>query len=492
MALPHPESPALDPDLAELLAGYRRVLRFADEPLRAGLVRVGDGRWLSRVRVLVTSAFLKPIVAAHAARNIAELQRALHFEAATSGADNAAALDGLDHFRQSLPDIPTRRYTVWFLGAVVACAVLVSNFTRALAPTELDQASQAMGSLAGAAVTVDTSGLIDGVQQFTVGSATAAAVVISLSLYFVALVPLGSFRLKRLLFNHHPATRADVLETVAGRERRQARGLYDCEARVFAAHGLPAPRERPVDLAASAIITAFPLLLGVAAFVSQEPRHALGKADSTFVQLVLVPVALFVLIVLPLAMLYHLTGVLADRRSRVLSIRTFERSELAGVGRRLLALCIDWTLAVIPVVFLVLIVVATLGENAPEAVFYFAILPLSYALATVPFALRCGPHRGQSLGRQLLRIRVVDAEGQYLRTDQVLVREVVVKSMVLFGVALLLLYIPLLVDLVMTVRDPQRRSLEDRIATTRVVHADVTVPVAQPVREEARRTLVAA
>ena len=496
MPFERPESPALDQDLAALLAGYRRVLRFADEPLRAGLVRVGDGRWLGRVRVLVTSAFLKPIVAAHAARNIAELQRALHFEAATSGADNAVALDGLDHFRQSLPDIPTRRYTVGFLGAVVACAVLVSNFTRALAPTELDQASQAMGNLAGAAVTVDTSGLIDGVQKFTVGSATAAAVVISLSLYFVALVPLGSFRLKRLLFNHHPAARTDVLGAVAARERRLARGLYECEARVFGAHGLPAPRERPVDLAASAIITAFPLLLGVAAFVSQEPRRALGNADADFVNLVVVPVALFVLIVLPLAMLYHLTGVLADRRSRVLSIRTFAASELAGVGRRLVALSIDWILAWIPVFCLVGLVVATLGDDAPEALFYFAILPLSYSLATVPFMLRCGERRGQSLGRQLMRIRVVDAEGQYLRANQVLVREVVVKSLVLFGVALLLLYVPLLVDLVLTARDPQRRAIQDRIATTRVVRAHVAVPVTEPAGSaspsEAARALVAA
>ena len=494
MPLEHPDFPALDPDVAQLLAGYRRVMRFADQPLPAGLVRVGDGRWLSRVRVLVTTAFLKPIVAAHAARNVAELQRALHFEAATRGADNATALDSLDHFAQSLPVVPTRRYTVWFLAAVLGCALLVSNLIRALAPEELDQARRAMGGLAGAAITVDTSGLIDGVQKFTVGSATAAAVVISLSLYFVALIPLGSFRLKRLLFNHHPATRTDVLAAVAGRERRLSGGLYDCEARVFEAHGLPAPRERPVDVAASAIIAAFPLLLGVAAFVSQEPRHALGEADSDFVNLVVVPVALFLLIVLPLAMLYRLTGVLDDRRSRVVVIRAFTPSELAGAGRRVAALAIDWTLAWIPVFFLAGLVVATLGDDAPEALFYFAVLPLSYALATVPFMLRCGERRGQSLGRQLLRIRVVDAEGQQLRANQILVREVVVKSLVLFGIALLLAYLPLLVDFVLMVRDPQRRAIEDRVATTRVVRAHVAVPVTEPAASpsEVARALVTA
>jgi uncharacterized RDD family membrane protein YckC len=481
--------PPLDPELADLLAGYRHVLRFADERLLAGRVAVGEGRWLRHVRVLVTTAFLRPIVAAHAARRVAELERAVHYEAATSGADRAAALDCLEHFRQSLPVVPLRRYTVWFLGAVLVCALVVSNLMRALAPAELDQASRAMGDLAGAVVTVDTSGLVDGVQKFTVGSAIAAAVLITFSLYFVALVPLGSFRLKRILFNHHPATRADVEAAVAGHERRCATGLYECEARVFAAHGLPAPCERPADLAASATLAAFPLLLGVAALVSQEPRHAIGKADSDLVNFVLVPVAQFVLLVLPLAAFYRLSDVRLDRTARRADIRVFARSELADVGRRFAALTLDWLLAWLLVVVLVAIVVATVGENAPAGFFYFAVMPLAYAIATVPFVLRPGPRRGQSLGKQLLRIRVVDAEGDRLRTSQILVREVLVKSLVLFGIAFLLAYLPLLVDLVMTLRDPQRRSIEDRVATTRVVRASVPARAAAP---EPERVLVAA
>jgi uncharacterized RDD family membrane protein YckC len=116
-------------------------------------------------------------------------------------------------------------------------------------------------------------------------------------------------------------------------------------------------------------------------------------------------------------------------------------------------------------------------------------MPLAYAFATVPFALRPGPRRGQSLGKQLLRIRVVDAEGDRLRTSQILVREVLVKSLVLFGIAFLLAYLPLLVDLVLTLRDPQRRSIEDRVATTRVVRA--SVPARAPAAEP-ERVLVAA
>jgi uncharacterized RDD family membrane protein YckC len=479
----------LDPDLADLLAGYRRVLRFADERLLAGRVAVGDGRWLRHARVLVTTAFLRPIVAAHASRRVAELERAVHYEAATSGEDRSAALDSLEHFRQSLPEVPLRRYTVWFLGAVLACSLIVSNLMRALAPAELDQASHAMGDLAGAVLTVDTSGLVDGVQRFTVGSATAAAVLITLSLYFVALVPLGSFRLKRILFNHHPATRADVEAAVAGHERRRSTGLYECEARVFAAHGLPAPCERPVDLAASATLAAFPLLLGVAALVSQEPRHALGHANADVVNFVLIPVAQFVLLVLPLAAFYRLSDVRLDRMARRAEIRVFDRSELGSVARRFAALTLDWLLAWLLVAVLATVVVSTIGENAPAAFFYFAVMPLAYAIAAVPFVLRAGPRRGQSLGKQLLRIRVVDAEGDRLRNSQILVREVLVKSLVLFGIAFLLAYIPLIIDLVMTLRDPQRRSIEDRVATTRVVRASVPARAPAP---EPERVLVAA
>jgi uncharacterized RDD family membrane protein YckC len=199
---------------------------------------------------------------------------------------------------------------------------------------------------------------------------------------------------------------------------------------------------------------------------------------------VLVPVAQFLLIVLPLAMLYRLSDVRLDRLARRSKIRTFAPGELGGVARRFAALTLDWILAWLLVAALGEVVVATMGEDAPAAFFYFAVMPLSYALATLPFMLRCGRRRGQSLGKQLMGIRVVDAEGDELRRSQVLVRELVVKSLLLFGIAFLLAYIPLLVDLILTLRDPQRRAIEDRVATTRVVRASVpaTVRAAEPAR----------
>jgi uncharacterized RDD family membrane protein YckC len=227
----------------------------------------------------------------------------------------------------------------------------------------------------------------------------------------------------------------------------------------------------------------------VAALVSAEPRHALGEADSDFVNFVLVPVAQFLLIVVPLAMFYRLSDVRLDRLERRLDVRRFRRDELAGVARRFAALTLDWLLAWLLVAVLAEVVIVTIGEDAPAAAFYFAVMPLAYATATVPFMLRGGTRHGQSLGKQVMRIRVVDAEGDRLRPSQILVREVVTKSLLLFGIAFLLAYVPLLVDLVMTVRDPQRRSIEDRVATTRVVRASVAA--VEPAVAESR-VLVAA
>jgi uncharacterized RDD family membrane protein YckC len=478
-----------DGDLASLLAGYRHVLRCADALAPVQIIRLGAGRWLRHVPVLVTTAFLRPIVTAHARARVLALERALHYEAAATGADRSQALACLEHFRQSLPDIPTRRYLVSFLAGVLVCALVVSNVARALAPAELEQASRAMGDLSSAIVTVNTDALIDGARNFTLGSAVAAAVVVTLSLQVVAMVPLGSFRLKRILFNHHPASAADVAAACSSVERRRSVGLYELEARVFAAHELPEPCERPADLGASASLAVFPLLLGVAVVVTEEPSRALGAADRDVVNYVLLPAALFLLLVLPLAMLNHLAGVRAERRMRGIPARVYAATELAPLYRRALAAAVDVVLA-LPLVMLGLVVLAAVGVEWIEgSVLVFGMMPLALTAVTVPCMLRDGRRAGQSPGKQLLRVRVVDAKGGRLRANQVLVREALVKSIGLFGLAALLLWIPTVLDAVLPLRDPERRSLEDRVAATRVLRA--SVPVAQPAPEPERQLVAA-
>jgi uncharacterized RDD family membrane protein YckC len=340
-----------------------------------------------------------------------------------------------------------------------------------------------MGDLAGAVVSVDTGELITGAHEFSLASAVAAAVVVTLSLELVAMLPLGSFRLKRILFNHHPASRADVAAAYSAVERRRTAGLYDLEARVFAAHELPAPRERPMDVAASAMLAVFPLLLGIAVVATKEPRRELQAADHVVVYYLLLPIALLLLIVLPLATLHLLSGVLADRHRRVLSTCVYGTGELAPWPRRLLAAVVDVALA-LSLVFLGLLVLATAGKEVIDAAWiFFVMMPLSLTAVTVPFMLRHGRRGGQSPGKQLLGVRVVDAAGGRLPANHVVVRDGLVKSLLLFGVAALLLWIPTLLDCTLPLRDPERRSLEDRIAATRVVRASVAVAEPAPADE---------
>lgn len=478
MALERASNAAVDGDLAMLLAGYRQVLRSADSLPPAQVIKGGEGAWLSRVPVLVTRAFLRPLVASHARQRALALERALHYEVAATGTDRSASLGALEHFRQSLPDIPTRRYMVSFLGAVLVCALLVSNVARALAPTELDEARRAMRELAGATVTVNTDALINGAEKFTLGSAIAAVVVVTLSLQFVALLPLASFRLKRILFNLYPATAVDVDQARASVERRRSIGLYELEARVFEAHDLPRPCERPVDLAAATALAMFPLLLGVLVVVAEQPRRELMSADTDLLNYVLLPAALLLLIVLPLVALNRLAEVRLDRNMTAPPERVYSRAELAPVYRRALAFVVDLVLAM-TLVFLALMVMVAVGiENLEGSVLFFVLLPLGLTAVTVPFVVRCGPHAGQSLGKQLLGIRVVDASGERPRSTQAFVREGIVKSLLLIGLGALLLWIPTVLDGLSPLRDSERRSLEDRVAGTRVVRA--SVPIAEP------------
>jgi hypothetical protein len=72
---------------------------------------------------------------------------------------------------------------------------------------------------------------------------------------------------------------------------------------------------------------------------------------------------------------------------------------------------------------------------------------------------------------------------------KVALREAAVKSLLLVGVADLLLWIPTLFDFLIPLRDPERRSLEDRVAKTRGLRASVAIAGSA---RSAERKLVAA
>ena len=97
-------------------------------------------------------------------------------------------------------------------------------------------------------------------------------------------------------------------------------------------------------------------------------------------------------------------------------------------------------------------------------------MPLSFALATVPFMSREGEHAGQTLGKQLFGLRVVCDSHEAVGKRRAAGRELLVKAPFWTG-SVALLFLPALVNAAWTVLDKERRGLQDRAAGTRVVRA---------------------
>jgi uncharacterized RDD family membrane protein YckC len=101
-------------------------------------------------------------------------------------------------------------------------------------------------------------------------------------------------------------------------------------------------------------------------------------------------------------------------------------------------------------------------------------MPLAFAGSTIPFMLRNGSRRGQTLGKQLFRLRVVCDNHDEVSAGRATARELLVKAPFWTG-SISLLFLPAIVNCVWSVVDPERRGLQDRATGTRVVR----VPRAQ-------------
>jgi uncharacterized RDD family membrane protein YckC len=97
-------------------------------------------------------------------------------------------------------------------------------------------------------------------------------------------------------------------------------------------------------------------------------------------------------------------------------------------------------------------------------------LPLAGFVYSVPAMLRRGEHRGQSLGKHLVGIRVVSEAGDPIGLQTLLLRECVLKWIVFFGpVSVVLLWMPAIVTVVWAVTSKSNRAPHDLLAHTNVV-----------------------
>lgn len=129
--------------------------------------------------------------------------------------------------------------------------------------------------------------------------------------------------------------------------------------------------------------------------------------------------------------------------------------------RRLLAIIVDGFVVGIPVYVLA----AAVGDDADW------VIGLLYLLASVLYAplmlARGGEHNGQTLGKQLLGVRVVAQDGGHVSLGRAMKRELLGRTVL----AMVTLGLYSLIDSLWCLWDGRRQTLHDKIGGTEVHRA---------------------
>ena len=161
-------------------------------------------------------------------------------------------------------------------------------------------------------------------------------------------------------------------------------------------------------------------------------------------------------------------------------VRLWRGQRLAGWWARVGAAVLDGFIVAVPAAILGLAFAELVDRGSVEQYFEQGdslAVNLAFGLMTLLCYLvykgilmtRQGPRNGQSLGMQLVNIRVVREDGQPLTWGTVLLRETLIKG-VLFGyVAILTLYIAALLNYLWPLWDDQNRCLHDLMVDSRVI-----------------------
>lgn len=150
----------------------------------------------------------------------------------------------------------------------------------------------------------------------------------------------------------------------------------------------------------------------------------------------------------------------------------------APLPRRYTADLIDSLIVSAPLlaVLIALNLGAGLGVKSVVGLFILFLIvilltPVINVAYRVSMMMRPGAGNGQTLGREILSVRVKMIDGDQVTGGDALVREIVWKDIVIGTLGALLLGIPLLLDLLSPLWHPQRRAWHDRLAGTVVVDA---------------------
>jgi uncharacterized RDD family membrane protein YckC len=155
---------------------------------------------------------------------------------------------------------------------------------------------------------------------------------------------------------------------------------------------------------------------------------------------------------------------------------------LASWGSRLGATLLDWLVLLVPAVVLFFVVIAgAIGVSGDDdastgaaigATILYVVLMSAVVLLYAPLLMmRQGARNGQTLGKQVVGIRVVRDGGESMGFGWAALREVVIKNLAVGIASSIIPLIPWLLNYLWPLWDDQNRALHDMAVSTHVVRA---------------------
>jgi uncharacterized RDD family membrane protein YckC len=149
---------------------------------------------------------------------------------------------------------------------------------------------------------------------------------------------------------------------------------------------------------------------------------------------------------------------------------------LASWGSRLAALIIDGLILLIPIAILGFVVVgAVVGDDTGwveyllSGILYTLVVAVVVLFYAPTLMARDGRHNGQSWGKQALGIRVVRDSGETVGFGWAVLREVVVKQLLVGIASAIIPFIPWFLNYFWPLWDDQNRALHDMVVSSHVV-----------------------
>jgi uncharacterized RDD family membrane protein YckC len=437
--------------LLALLRAYRDVLEH--RPPRVAWIPRGR-RLATLVRTPSLGWLVRYLVALHVSRTAATLERryTMHVAVGDGGEPERAGLERIRSFRQAVPRV---------LVGGIAIGSLFTIFSSF--------------GLAGLKRLADAVRLNDRILELhhyvaasnSWGEETALAlIVIALALALIGVPVVGSFRLKRSLFDAYP--------DLAGAPRRpssayvsQARGIYELERAAFGGVGARPPRELPLDLVMALLPLAGMVALLVAfgvVFVQAGQEGDWGGAGIGAVW-----EALLLLVVGA-----RFTANRRAARSRSQPRRAAPALAAAPIGRRWKA-----QLADLPIVLAFCIplcggvaLLPRLDDNARALISLLGVPAIAAALYVAANLTGAAAAYGASYAKSRRGLTVVRSDGAPAERWRLFVREGLLKWGLLGPASLAALFVPLVLNAVWPWVDANNRALHDVFAGTAVVEAE--------------------